>query len=303
MIAVSEQNRGDHMEIGFIGAGKVGFTLGKYFSKHGKEITGYFSRSKESAKEAAEFTGAEYFEDMGELIERSDVLFLTVPDSIITDVYREVVKYPVRGKLICHCSGALAARIAFPDIKEFGAYGYSVHPLFAVSSKYSSYEELADVFFAIDGDDERIEDIEGLLKSAWLHYQRIDGDSKIEYHCAAAIASNLMVGLMKESVDILERCGFSSEDAVAALAPLVRGNVQHMLEDGLQESLTGAVERCDFTTIQKHIDSFSKGEDASDFTREDEKMLYKLLSRKIVPIAEARHPERSYEEIKKLLNR
>jgi predicted short-subunit dehydrogenase-like oxidoreductase (DUF2520 family) len=74
-----------------------------------------------------------------------------------------------------------------------------------------------------------------------------------------------------------------------------------MLEDGLQASLTGPVERCDISTIHKHLDSFSKGEDEKSFTREDEKMLYKLLSRKIVPIAEARHPERSYEEIKGLL--
>ena len=282
------------MKIGFIGAGKVGFTLGKYFSKHGKEITGYFSRSKESAKEAAEFTGSRCFGDIGELIEKSDVLFLTVPDGIITDVYREVVKYPVRDKLICHCSGAMTARKAFPDISEFGAFGYSVHPLFAVSNKYKSYEELADVFFALEGDEKHIEDIEGLLKSAWLHFQRIDSDSKIGYHCAAAIASNLMIGLVKESVDILGRCGFSPEDALSALTPLVRGNVQHILEDGLSDSLTGPLERGDITTIIKHLESFENGETQEGFSKEDEKMLYKLLSKKIVPVAEAKHPERNY---------
>ena len=44
------------MRIGFIGAGKVGFTLGKYFREHGIEVTGYYSRSIQSASEAAEFT-------------------------------------------------------------------------------------------------------------------------------------------------------------------------------------------------------------------------------------------------------
>lgn len=299
------------MRIGFIGAGKVGFTLGKYFSKHGKEITGYYSRNTVSAEEAAEFTDSRAFDNMGELIENSDVLFLTVPDGSITDVYRQVAQCPIRGKLICHCSGALSARLAFPDIKETGAYGYSVHPLFAVSSKYSAYEELADVFFAVEGDEERIGDIEGLMKSVWLRYQRIDGENKIGYHCAAAIASNLMVGLIKESVDILGRCGFSPEDAVSALGPLVRGNVQHVLEDGLEASLTGPLERGDIGTIIKHLDSFDAGkdekvngadEDEGVFTREEEKQLYKLLSKKILPVAQAKHPDRSYEEIKKLLN-
>lgn len=286
------------MKIGFIGAGKVGFTLGKYFSEHGKDITGYFSRSEDSAKEAAEFTGSRCFTDMGELIEESDVLFLTVPDGIITDVYRQVVKNPVRDKLICHCSGAMTARKAFPDISETGAFAYSVHPLFAVSSKYKAYEELADVFFAIEGDEEHMDDIEGLLKSACLHYQRIESDSKIGYHCAAAIASNLMIGLVKESVDILGRCGFSPDDALSALTPLIRGNVQHMLDDGLSESLTGPLERGDISTIEKHLDIFADDEDGKD-----EIMLYKLLSKKLIPVAESKHPERSYEDIKELLKK
>ena len=49
------------MKIGFIGAGKVGFTLGKYFRMHGVEVTGYYSRSIQSAKEAADFTRAQAF--------------------------------------------------------------------------------------------------------------------------------------------------------------------------------------------------------------------------------------------------
>ena len=69
---------------GFIGAGKVGFTLGKFFSsKAGTDsikVTGYYSRNTQSAEEAANFTGSEAFTDMGALIEASDVLFLTVPD-------------------------------------------------------------------------------------------------------------------------------------------------------------------------------------------------------------------------------
>ena len=44
------------MKIGFIGAGRVGCTMGKYLVKHGADVTGYWSRTPEHAKEAAEFT-------------------------------------------------------------------------------------------------------------------------------------------------------------------------------------------------------------------------------------------------------
>ena len=45
------------MKTGFIGAGKVGFTLGKFFAENNIQVTGYYSRRRESAKEAAAFTG------------------------------------------------------------------------------------------------------------------------------------------------------------------------------------------------------------------------------------------------------
>ena len=44
------------MKTGFIGAGKVGFSLGKMFAESGLPLTGYYSRQREAAQEAAAFT-------------------------------------------------------------------------------------------------------------------------------------------------------------------------------------------------------------------------------------------------------
>ena len=53
------------MKIGFIGAGKVGFSLGKYLqnncSQNDVEIVGYFSKSLKSAKSAADFTSTKLY--------------------------------------------------------------------------------------------------------------------------------------------------------------------------------------------------------------------------------------------------
>ena len=283
------------MRIGFAGAGKVGFTLGKYFATHGKEVTGFYSRNTSSAREAAGFTETSVFENLEDLIKSSDVIFLTVPDGSIRSVYEQVIEYPVEGKFICHCSGALSARDTFPGIRDKGAFGYSVHPLFAVSDKYRAYEELADVFFAVEGDEEHIADIEGMMRDLWLKYQRIDSSSKTGYHCAAAMVSNLMVGLIAQGVDILKGCGFSEDDALAAVGPLIRGNVQHVLEDGMAPSLTGPLERGDALTLKKHLDVLSSDEDKYD--------LYVNLSKSILPIAEKKHPERDYSEIERILEK
>ncbi|MFQ9126724.1 MAG: hypothetical protein ACLR4Z_07955 [Butyricicoccaceae bacterium] len=38
------------MKTGFIGAGKVGFSLGKMFAESGLPLTGYYSRQREAAR-------------------------------------------------------------------------------------------------------------------------------------------------------------------------------------------------------------------------------------------------------------
>ena len=40
--------------IGFIGAGRVGFTLGRYFVENGLNVSGYYSRTYEHAVSASQ---------------------------------------------------------------------------------------------------------------------------------------------------------------------------------------------------------------------------------------------------------
>ncbi len=109
-------------------------------------VKGYYSRSGESAKDAARFTNSNAYDTMPGILSECDMIFLTVPDGNIKAVWKELSGYNVTGKLICHCSGAMSSREAFAGIEETGAYGYSIHPLFAVSDKYEAYRELTDVF-------------------------------------------------------------------------------------------------------------------------------------------------------------
>ena len=282
------------MKTGFIGAGKVGFTLGKFFSSKENDsikVTGYYSRNTQSAEEAAQFTQTQAFDDMGVLIEASDVLFLTVPDGSITEVYEEVRQYPIQGKYICHCSGSLSSGEAFPGIDQTGAYEYSVHPLFAVSDKYEAYKELQDVFFAVEGNEEHLPEIKEMLKSVGIDLQVIKAEDKTLYHAAAVTASNLAVALLAESIDMLCQCGFSEEDARKALTPLVMGNVQHVLEKGPAAALTGPVERGDEKTLIKHLGCLNGRQ----------RELYRMLSSRLIPIAESKHPDRLYQNIEDLL--
>jgi predicted short-subunit dehydrogenase-like oxidoreductase (DUF2520 family) len=280
------------MNIGLIGAGKVGFSLGKFFVQGGVPVTGYYSRHRESAEEAARFTNTKAYDSLPALVQDCDALFLTVPDGVISSVFEQLKSFDLSGKQICHCSGALAARDAFPGIAETGAYGYSIHPLFPISSKCLSYRELPGAFFCLEGDGPHLAQWKALLESLGPSVQIISGENKVRYHAACAISSNLVCALVQESLDLLETCGFTPELGLKALSPLVRSNLTHVLEVGPTEALTGPVERDDTTTVAKHMTCFAT---------QEEQALYASVSRKLVQMAERRHPDRNYESMRQLL--
>ena len=283
-------------KIGFLGAGKVGTTLGKYFAEHSVEVAGYYSRSISSASEAAAFTGSRVFETARDVLAASDVLFLTVPDGAIRTVYDALPKELLRGKILCHASGALTAKEAFPDIEKYGGSGCSVHPLFAVSDKKLAYRELVDVFFAVEGTPACLRPMTEWLRSIGLHAQRIDGSKKRLYHAAAVVASNHVVALFAEAMDMLEACGFDEDAARAALAPLFLGNARHVAEAGPEKALTGPVERGDAATVEKHLAAFAEIGD------EDDRALYRLLTKRLLRIAKAKHSERDFAAIEELVS-
>jgi len=277
------------MKIGFIGAGKVGVSLGKYFSENGMEISGYFSRTERSALEAAVFTGSELFVSAEELVSASDAVFLTVPDGAIKDTYLSLPKELLKGKQLCHCSGAMSAEEAFTNVAEYSAKGTSIHPLFPISSKTESYRELHNAFFCIEGG--CAAEWSAILSDMGNPTRIITSDIKSRYHAACSVASNLVCGLMAESAELLEQCGFT-EEALSALEPLAMSNMKRIFTVGPTAALTGPVERNDVSTIKKHIACINDGNDSD---------IYRAVSKKLTEMAKERHPQADYTEMEKLL--
>ncbi len=281
---------GMHMKIGFIGAGKAGFSLGKYLTERGVHVTGYYSRSPQSSQEAAEFTGTGQYRDLGSLADDSDVLFLAVPDGAIASVWDEVRQLPIQNKKIIHCSGSVSSAV-FCGIDAIPAFGYSVHPLLAFHDRTTSWRELHQAVFTIEGSAEHLEEVRALFTRCGNHVEVIASEEKTRYHAAAVMASNLMVGLAAVSERMLCDCGFSPESAHAALAPLIVENAQNIAACGPREALTGPVERDDIGTVRAHRNVLSG--------REEE--IYRLLSEELVTLARERHPDRDYTPLEEEL--
>ena len=278
------------MRIGFIGAGRVGYTLGRFMMEHGADVTGYYSRTSIHAEEAAHFTDTRYYDNPEKLIKDSDCIYLTVSDNAISEVFKELDEhYDLTGKIMCHTSGAMSSKV-FTDSKN-EVCGYSIHPNFAVSDKLTSYLNFRNAFITIEGNHRYLGEMVEFYKNLGLRVGVISAESKPKYHAASVFASNFVCGIYGTAVRLLTECGFSQEDAVLALKGLFSANASGIVEKGPVLQLTGPAERCDTSTILKHLDVLS----------EEDKALYKLLTRETVNIAKQKNVDRDYSSLESLL--
>lgn len=280
------------MKIGLIGAGKVGFSLGRYFCEHDCPVTGYYSRTTVSAQEAADFTNTAWFSKIEDLVQRSDILFVTTSDSAIPQVWAQLQNLPIENKIICHCSGSLTSGI-FSEIQKRKAFGCSVHPLLAIHSRETGYQLLENAVFTIEGDPGCLETMCSLIRRLGNPVQTIDREQKALYHCAAVTVSNHVLALLDCGLAMLTQCGFDRETALAAVTPLVRGNVETALRLDVPSSLTGPVERGDVETVSRHLDCLAG--------QPDQQVIYRLLASRLAGIASERHPQRDDSEMRTVL--
>jgi len=278
-------------KIGFIGAGKVGFSLGKYFSEGGFEICGYYSKNPSSAIEASKFTTSVNFLDLKDLVTNCNLLFITTPDDNIKEIWLTLQKLNLKDKIICHTSGSFSSNI-FSDINISGAFGYSIHPMFPFSDKLNSYKTLNKAYFSIEGDPYYFQELKTFIENLGNKVIPLKANQKALYHLANVTVSNLVLSLLDIGTGYLEKCGVSKEQALKALFPLIETNIANIKTNGFKAALTGPIERGDLETIKEHL----KVLPTTDFS------LYKKLSLNLVKLAEQKNKNRNYDSIKRKLH-
>jgi predicted short-subunit dehydrogenase-like oxidoreductase (DUF2520 family) len=275
-------------KIGFIGAGKVGFSLGKYFSKAAIEVAGYYSTNPTSSNEAAKFTKSTNFIELKELVNYCNVIFITTPDDNIKEVWLALQKFDLKDKIICHTSGSFSSSI-FSDINTSGAFGYSIHPMFPFSDKLNTYKSLNKAYFSIEGHPYYIEELKIFFENLGNKVIQIKASDKTLYHLANVTVSNLVLSLLNIGTSYLEECNISKEDALTALFPLIEANIANIKTKGFKDALTGPIERKDIETIKKHLKILPS----------DDYCLYKRLSLNLIKLAEKKNKKRNYVDLKK----
>ncbi len=280
-----------HINIGIIGAGRVGTTMGKYIIAHGGKIQGFYSRTIEHAKEAAQFCNTNYFKDLDSLIEVSDTLFITTSDGAIKNVWDCIAAKNVKGKVICHFSGSLSSDI-FSNKESAGVVACSVHPIYAFSNKFTAYQNLTEALFTVEGDSEALSRMQELFAILPNRVVLIPTETKGKYHAAASVASNQLTGLLWMAIELLKETGITEKTAYEMLEPLVKNSVNSIFSNGCKEALTGPIERNDLETVKKHLVALENNALWNQ--------AYQANGKLVLEVAKEKNPKCDYQKMQQL---
>jgi len=244
------------MEIGFIGAGKVGTSLGNYLTKKDLSVSGYYSKSRSSSERSAELTGSALFEDLDSLLKSSEVVFITTGDDAIPEVVKLLSQSPHLNEkhTFVHTSGALSSDV-LECFEALGCGICSCHPIMTFSEVTTPVKDLAATQFTLEGNHEGKAVIQEILDTTGNEFFVIDKESKILYHAAACVLSNYMVTLIDSGFEMLKKAGIDQAKIAPSFLPLITATLNNVRKSGTVNALTGPLVRGDENTIIKHLDA------------------------------------------------
>ncbi|MEU6737815.1 Rossmann-like and DUF2520 domain-containing protein [Streptosporangium sandarakinum] len=246
---------GDHparLAVGVVGAGRVGSALGAALARAGHRIVAASGVSDSSRERAAERLGVAPSRPE-EVVARSDLVLLTVPDDVLPGLVSGLAGTgaDLRGKMVAHTSGAYGLGVLDPAA-EAGALPLALHPVMTFTGRDDDLRRLVGISYGVTAPGPLRPVAEALViemegEPVWIE----DSDRPL-YHAALAGAANHMVTLIAESADLLGRIGV--EQPGRMLGPLLGAALDNVLRLGLA-GLTGPVVRGDAGTVRKHIDA------------------------------------------------
>jgi predicted short-subunit dehydrogenase-like oxidoreductase (DUF2520 family) len=212
-------------------------------------------------------------------------VFLTVPDGAVASLAADVAAaedIPASVAFV-HCSGALGlgalGRLATRH--EVGSF----HPLQSFPRPRPP-EAFRGSLVAIDAGAPALRRrLERLARDLGAKPRSVEEADRVVYHAAAVFASNFLVTLAGEAVELLGTIGWSESEAVAGLIPLMRGALDEVARRGPTAALTGPIRRGDVETVTRHLEALAALDSGLPKGRARTADVYRMLGQIALEIA------------------
>ena len=213
------------------------------------------------------------------------IAFLTVPDAAVARFAADIAEAPgvPATAAFVHCSGALDLS-ALDALRRRHPVG-SFHPL-------QSFPEPRDPaafrgsLVAVDASAESLRRrLERLARDLGAKPRSVGDAQRVVYHAAAVFASNYLVALAGEAVELLESIGWTEREAVAGLVPLMQGALAEVARRGPAAALTGPIRRGDVETVVRHLEALAGLDARAPGIGPRKADVYRMLGRTALEIA------------------
>lgn len=262
--------------IGFIGGSRAGTSFANYLVRSGLNVRGFYSYNFDSATSSAVITGTKAYECLKDLVFDSDIIFISVKDICIHDIWQQIKQFNLFDKIICHLSGALSSTI-FDHSYTCCKGVASIHIPISFACKDITPEEIKRAVFVVEGDACALDVISKISLQTNNQMLKINTMAKTKYHAACVFSSSLTLALLKKASNLIEKSlegdknTLLSERLVLNLASSAVNN--SILSCDILSAITGPIIRNDTDTVTRNLESLVTIED---------KKLYKILSQFLV---------------------
>ncbi|QID37567.1 DUF2520 domain-containing protein [Streptomyces albus] len=254
--AARAQDRPARLSVGVVGAGRVGPALAAALQLAGHRPVAVSGVSDASRRRAAELLPGVPVVDPDEVLARSELVLLTVPDDALPGLVAGLARTgAVRpGQLVVHTSGRFGLSVLEPALRA-GALPLALHPVMTFTGTAVDVQRLAGCSFGVTAPGELRLAAQALVIEMGGEPEWIPEESRPLYHAALAIGANHLVTLVNQSMELLRSTGVQAPDRM--LGPLLGAALDNALRSG-DAALTGPVARGDAGTVAAHVEELRR---------------------------------------------
>ena len=241
------------LNVGVIGAGRVGTALAVAMRRAGHRITAASAVSSASRQRVDRFLPGTPVLQPADVIATADLVLLTVPDDALAGLVRGLAATgaPLAGRMLAHTSGLHGLAVLDPAT-DLGALPLALHPVMTFTGRADDVDKLAGICFGVTAPTVLRPAAEVLVMEMGGEPVFIAEADRGLYHAALAGAANHLVTQVVQAEDLLTRAGVAQPARM--LGPLLSAALDNALRLG-DAGLTGPVARGDADTVAGHVDA------------------------------------------------
>ncbi len=258
-----------------VGPGRMGLAIASALLDSGStsDVTVFGRRPKPPAHPLFMQGRARYVFGVEPVPRSTAAVFLAVPDEVVPEMAFAMAAHGAAptGCAAFHLSASLPTDVLAP----LHARGYAVgsfHPLQVVEHPISGAARLPGSYIAVIGSPEATAVARHLASALGSPVIGVPATRRPLFHAATVLASSALAPLLDLAARLMERAGVSSEEALPALIPLLRGTLESIEERGLAGVDPGPIASGDVETVALHLRAMDP----------EDRRLYALLGSELV---------------------